>query len=166
MAIILIMIGNLRGLRESGNIFAIPTYIFAFSTLLMIVLGSFRIVVLGEHAPPPTPLPGAPDPLQAVTILLLIRAFASGSVALTGTEAIANGVPAFKPPEPRNAATTLTVMAILLGILFVGITFVADKLRHRARRRARREDGHQPGRRQRSSATTRSPSTSTRRSRR
>jgi hypothetical protein len=92
----------------------------------MIVIGTFRIVVLGESTPPPTPLPGAADPLQAVTILLLIRAFASGSVALTGTEAIANGVPAFEPPEPRNAAATLTAMAILLGILFVGITFVAD----------------------------------------
>jgi len=126
VAIVVIMIGNLRGLRESGNIFAIPTYIFAGSTLLLIVVGTFRIAVLGEHVPPPTPLPGAPDPLQAVTLLLLIRAFASGSVALTGTEAIANGVPAFQPPEPRNAATTLTVMAILLGVLFVGITFVAD----------------------------------------
>jgi hypothetical protein len=65
--------------------------------------------------------------MEAVTILLLLRAFASGSVALTGTEAIANGVPAFKPPESRNAATTLTVMALLLGILFVGITFIADE---------------------------------------
>ena len=125
-AIVLIMIGNLRGLRESGNIFAIPTYLFAGSTLLMIVIGVFRVVVLGESAPPPDPLPHAPDPLEAVTLLLIIKAFASGSVALTGTEAIANGVPAFKRPEPQNAATTLTVMAILLGILFVGITFVAD----------------------------------------
>jgi amino acid transporter len=126
VAIVLIMIGNLRGLRESGNIFAIPTYLFAGSTLLMIVIGVFRVVVMGESAPPPQPLPGQPDALQAVGLLLIVKAFASGSVALTGTEAIANGVPAFKRPEPRNAATTLTVMAILLGILFVGITFVAD----------------------------------------
>jgi amino acid transporter len=126
MAIILIMVGNLRGLRESGNIFAIPTYLFAGSTLLMIAVGVFRIVVLGESAPPPEPLPGAQDPIQVVGLFLIIRAFASGSVALTGTEAIANGVPAFKRPEPKNAATTLTVMAILLGILFIGITFVAD----------------------------------------
>ena len=125
-AIALIMLGNLRGLRESGNIFAIPTYLFAGSTLLMIAVGVFRVVVLGESAPPPTPLPGQPDAIQAVGLLLIIRAFASGSVALTGTEAIANGVPAFKRPEPKNAATTLTVMAILLGVLFVGITFVAD----------------------------------------
>jgi len=126
VAIALIMLGNLRGLRESGNIFAIPTYLFAGSTLLMVAIGVFRVVVLGESAPPPTPLPGQPDAIQAVGLLLIIRAFASGSVALTGTEAIANGVPAFKRPEPKNAATTLTVMAILLGVLFIGITFVAD----------------------------------------
>ena len=126
IAIILIMVGNLRGLRESGNIFAIPTYLFAGSTLLLVAIGVFRVVVLGESAPPPTPLPGQQDPLQVVGIVLIVKAFASGSVALTGTEAIANGVPAFKRPEPRNAATTLTVMAILLGVLFIGITFVAD----------------------------------------
>jgi amino acid transporter len=125
-AIVLITLGNLRGIRESGNIFAVPTYLFVGSALLMIALGVYRIVVLGEHADPPTPLPGALDPLQPVGLLLIIRAFASGSVALTGTEAIANGVPAFKPPEPRNAATTLTAVAILLAILFIGITFVAD----------------------------------------
>jgi hypothetical protein len=82
--------------------------------------------VLGDVSPAPNPLPGAPDPLQPLGILLILRAFASGSVALTGTEAITNGVPAFKPPEARNAAATLTAMALLLGVLFLGITFVAD----------------------------------------
>lgn len=125
-AIALITLGNLRGLRESGNIFAVPTYLFVGASLLMIALGLFRIVVLGEGASAPQPLPGAPDPLQPIGLLLIIRAFASGSVALTGTEAIANGVPAFKRPEPKNAATTLTVVAVLLAVLFVGITFVAD----------------------------------------
>jgi amino acid transporter len=125
-AITLIMIGNLRGLRESGNIFAIPTYLFVGSALLMVGLGAFRVLVLGEGGAPPDPLPGAPSVLQPLGILLIFKAFASGSVALTGTEAIANGVQAFKPPEPRNAAATLTAMAILLGVLFVGITFVAD----------------------------------------
>jgi amino acid transporter len=124
-AIALITLGNLRGLRESGNIFAVPTYLFVGSALLMIAIGMYRIIVLGEHAAPPSPLPGAPSPLEPLGLLLIIRAFASGSVALTGTEAIANGVPAFKPPEPKNAATTLTVVAILLAILFMGITFVA-----------------------------------------
>jgi len=126
-AIALITLANLRGLRESGNIFAIPTYLFVVSAILMIGIGMYRTIVLGESAPPQVPLPGAPNPLQPLGLLLIIRAFASGSVALTGTEAITNGVPAFKPPEARNAATTLTAMAILLAVLFVGITFVADR---------------------------------------
>jgi amino acid transporter len=124
-AIGLITIGNLRGLRESGNIFAIPTYLFVGSALLMIAIGVYRAAVLGEHAAPPDPLPGAPSPLEPLGLLLIIRAFASGSVALTGTEAIANGVPAFKPPESRNAAATLSIVAVLLTVLFMGITFVA-----------------------------------------
>jgi amino acid transporter len=124
--ILLITVGNLRGLRESGNIFAIPTYLFVGSALLMIALGVYRIVALHEGGAPTDPLPGAPDPLQPLGLLLILKAFASGSVALTGTEAIANGVPAFKPPEPVNAAKTLTAMAILLAVLFMGITFVAD----------------------------------------
>ena len=125
-AIMLITLGNLRGLRESGNIFAVPTYLFVGASLLMIGIGMYRILVNGEGAAAPAPLPGAPDPLQPLGLLLIVRAFASGSVALTGTEAIANGVPAFKQPEPRNAATTLTVVAVLLAVLFMGITFVAD----------------------------------------
>ncbi len=124
-AISLITIGNLRGLRESGNIFAIPTYLFVGSALVMIAIGLFRIVVNGEGAQPHLPPSGTPDLLQGAGLLLIIRAFAAGSVALTGTEAIANGVPAFKPPEPKNAATTLGAVAILLAILFLGITFVA-----------------------------------------
>jgi amino acid transporter len=126
-AIALITLANLRGLRESGNIFAIPTYLFLVGSLLMIGIGMYRAIVMGESAPPPVPLPGAPDPLRPVGIFLILRAFASGSVALTGTEAITNGVPAFKRPESKNAAATLTAMAVLLGVLFVGITFVADR---------------------------------------
>jgi amino acid transporter len=126
IAIALITIGNLRGLRESGNIFAIPTYLFVVSALAMIAIGVFRVVVNGEGAAPALEDQGAPDLLSGVGIFLLIRAFASGSVALTGTEAIANGVPAFKPPESRNAATTLGAVAILLACLFLGITFLAS----------------------------------------
>jgi amino acid transporter len=125
-AIVLITIGNLRGLRESGNIFAVPTYLFVVSALVMIAIGVYRVVVNGEGAAPALEDQGQPDLLSGVGILLLIRAFASGSVALTGTEAIANGVPAFKPPEPRNAATTLGVVAVLLACLFLGITFLAS----------------------------------------
>jgi amino acid transporter len=126
VVVMLITVGNMRGLRESGNIFAIPTYLFVGSALLMIAMGVYRVVVLHEGGSAIDPLPGAPDPLQPLGLLLILKAFASGSVALTGTEAIANGVPAFKPPEPSNAAKTLTAMAILLAVLFLGITFVAD----------------------------------------
>jgi amino acid transporter len=124
-AIVLITLGNMRGLRESGNIFAIPTYLFVGSAFLMIAIGLYRVIVLGDGRPPPAPLPGQPGVPEMVGVLLLIKAFASGSVALTGTEAIANGVPAFQPPEPKNAATTLSAVAVILAILFVGITFVA-----------------------------------------
>jgi amino acid transporter len=125
-AIALITLGNLRGIREAGNIFAVPTYLFVGSALLMIALGTYRILVLGDH-------PGfsqaaverSAGTLEAVSVLLILRAFAGGAVALTGTEAIATGVPAFKPPESKNAATTLAVMAVLLGVLFVGITYLA-----------------------------------------
>ncbi len=126
LAIFLIMVGNLRGLRESGNIFAIPTYLFLGSALLMIGIGTFRIVVLGEaRAPLPEEIAAVSGTTQAVGILILLRAFAAGAVALTGTEAIATGVPAFKPPESRNAAATLLAMAGILAILFIGITFLA-----------------------------------------
>lgn len=126
IAIALVTLGNLRGLREAGNIFAVPTYLFVGSALLMIAIGTFRIVILGEHGDFPRQLADQTiATTQSAVALLLLRAFAAGAVALTGTEAIATGVPAFKPPEARNAATTLAVMAGLLGVLFVGITFLA-----------------------------------------
>jgi len=122
----LIAIANLRGLREAGNIFAAPTYLFVGSALLMIAIGAFRIIVLGEgETYTPVAIKQLQDQVQPITILLLLRAFAAGAVALTGTEAIATGVPAFKPPESKNAATTLAVMAALLATLFIGVTFLA-----------------------------------------
>ena len=125
-AIGLITIGNLRGIREAGNIFAVPTYLFLFSALLMIAVGAYRIIVLGETSPPPPEAQAAAvNTVQSVSVLLLLRAFAAGAVALTGTEAIATGVPAFKPPESRNAASTLVAMAVILATLFIGITFLA-----------------------------------------
>ena len=122
----LITLANLRGVREAGNIFAIPTYLFMFSAFAMIAIGAYRIIVLGEHGtPPPEVVEATANTAGAVSIFLLLRAFASGAVALTGTEAIATGVPAFQPPEPKNAAKTLLVMAGVLTVLFVGITFLA-----------------------------------------
>jgi amino acid transporter len=125
-ALTLITLGNLRGIREAGNIFAVPTYLFMFSAFAMIAIGAYRIIVLGEHHPPPPEVVAATaETAGLVSVFLLLRAFASGAVALTGTEAIATGVPAFKPPEAKNAATTLLVMAGILMTLFVGITFLA-----------------------------------------
>jgi len=124
ISITLITIANLRGLRESGNIFAVPTYLFVGLALLIVVTGVSQIITGTAQPVPPRPdsLPLGTEPLG---ILLLLRAFAGGSVALTGVEAIANGVPAFKPPESKNAANTMTAMAVLLGILFIGLTVVS-----------------------------------------
>ncbi|HET7495799.1 MAG TPA: APC family permease [Candidatus Limnocylindrales bacterium] len=124
VSISLITVANLRGLRESGNIFAVPTYLFVGLALAIVAIGGWHIATgtAGARAPEPSTLPLG---TEAVGILLLLKAFAGGSVALTGVEAIANGVPAFKPPEAKNAANTMTVMAVLLGVLFVGLTIVA-----------------------------------------
>lgn len=128
LAITLVTLGNLRGLRESGNIFALPTYLFLGAALLMIALGTLRVLTEGPAAPAPDVGVGPAELTGVALLVLLLRAFASGAVALTGTEAIATGVPAFKPPEARNAAATLMVMAALLAILFVGISFLAVNL--------------------------------------
>jgi amino acid transporter len=123
--ITLMTIANLRGLRESGNIFAVPTYVFVALALGIVGVGLVNIATGAAH-----PLPRQPNAetlgLQPLVLLLLLKAFASGSVALTGVEAIANGVPAFKPPESRNAANTMLSMAVLLGVIFIGISIVAN----------------------------------------
>jgi amino acid transporter len=126
VSISLITIANLRGLRESGNIFAVPTYLFVGLALTIVAIGLVHIIggTVVPVAPGPLTVP-YPSPPEALTILLLLKAFAGGSVALTGVEAIANGVPAFKPPESKNAANTMTAMAVLLGILFIGLTLFA-----------------------------------------
>jgi amino acid transporter len=121
--IIGVMLVNLRGIRESGSILAWPTYVFLGSTLLTIAIGLAR-VLLGDtpHVTGVTPLP---VPLEGLGILLVMRAFANGCSALTGTEAVANGVPAFTPPESDNARTTMAMMSILLATMLVGIAYLA-----------------------------------------
>ena len=123
--IALIMIGNLRGIRESGSIFAAPTYLFIGAMFAMII----SLVVRGATG---TMLPAtetaAIHGTETITIFLVLRAFASGCTALTGIEAISDGVPAFKPPEWRNARITLTVMGVLLATMFVGITVATQQL--------------------------------------
>ncbi len=122
IVIILITIVNLRGIRESGSIFAIPTYFFVFSAFLMIAVGLFRSYVL-EHHPFINSFPHVAG-VAPLGVFLVLRAFASGCSAMTGTEAISNGVPAFKKPEARNARITLLLMAAILGSLFAGITLL------------------------------------------
>ncbi len=123
--ILLIVLGNLRGIRESGSIFAIPTYLYIITLFATIGIGLFKALTgtLQPATPPPT-MPAA----EPITLWLILRAFSAGAVAMSGTEAISNGVPAFKKPESQNAATTLTVMAILLGVFFVGISFLATHM--------------------------------------
>ena len=124
-----IAIANLRGVRESGALFAAPTYVFVVSFLFMIAFGLFHYLIYGGAAPVPTEeeLKIAEGySLQPLTVFLLLGAFSNGCAALTGIEAISNGVQAFKKPEARNAAMTLVWMAALLTTMFVGTSVLAN----------------------------------------
>ncbi len=121
LCVVGVTVANLRGVRESGRIFAIPTYWFVGSLYLLIVAGLFRVAT-GTAAP----LPAEEITVaQELTLFLLLRAFSSGCVTLTGTEAVSNGIPAFRPPESRNAAMTLAWMAIILGSSSLGMAYLA-----------------------------------------
>jgi amino acid transporter len=131
--VILLMWGNLRGIRESGKIFAVPTYVYILSLGGVVVLGVYRVLSgqVGDIAYSPAQtqtLAGYGEPLAAVSLFLLMHAYAAGTTALTGVEAIADGVPAFKKPEARNAQRTLVAMALIMGFLFIGITYLAIQL--------------------------------------
>lgn len=120
--VLLMTLLNLRGISESGSIFSVPTYAFIITLGVLIVLGFARIVLNG------VPVPAVPlviQPKQNIDPWLVLTAFSAGAVAMSGVEAISNGVPAFKPPESKNAATTLTVMALILATFFVCISILA-----------------------------------------
>jgi len=119
-----IALANIRGVRESGRIFAVPTYFFIVSFGVLLVGGFYRMVT-GTLEPVTEPPPAA---MEALTWFLVLRAFSSGCTAMTGTEAISNGIPAFRAPESRNAAITLAWMAGILATLFVGLTVLASAL--------------------------------------
>ncbi|MDB7101228.1 MULTISPECIES: APC family permease [Enterococcus] len=119
--VLLLMMLNLRGLRESASFLLFPVYTFILVISLLIVVGLFNIVT-GAVPLQATALPGAVVP--GVSVALILRAFSSGSSSLTGVEAISNAVPFFKKPRAKNAAMTLTMMALILGFFFVGITFI------------------------------------------
>ncbi len=124
--LIVITILNLRGVREAGVIFAIPTYLFVGTLLITIVAGMIRVLLGAGHPMPVTPLPPPPPMTEAVTLWLLVKVFASGCTALTGVEAVSNGVTAFREPRVDNARRTLTVIIFLLAILLAGISYLVN----------------------------------------
>lgn len=128
LCIALIALANLRGVRESAAVLAVPTYGFILSLLGLLVVGAFRWLggTLPQAAYPSSLLTAAPP---ALTAFLVLRAFSSGCVAMTGVEAIANGVTAFKEPRAKNAVATLAMLSIMLTILFVGTTTLAHAMR-------------------------------------
>ena len=126
-AVAVLTLANLRGVRESGTYFAIPAYFFILSLTALIVTGAVRLALghdLSAGTPDEVIAPGG----QALGLFLVLRAFSSGAAALTGIEAISNGVPSFKSPETRNANITLAWMACILTFFFLGLTFLAHQL--------------------------------------
>lgn len=126
--VVLLTIANLRGLRESGALFAIPTYGFLVTIFALLAIGGYRFLT-GDIVPvnPAERLNEIHGAGETIGLLLMMRAFSAGCTALTGIEAISDGVPAFKRPEWINARTTLTVMAVLLTTMFIGITFLGQQ---------------------------------------
>jgi amino acid transporter len=120
----LIALANLRGIRESSKLFAAPTYLFVASLGGMLAYGFTRWALGWEVAAAPAPVLAEPS-MQAISLVLILRAFSSGCAALTGVEAVSDGVPAFKAPESRNARIVLAWLGVILVSLFMGITFLA-----------------------------------------
>ena len=123
--VIFIAVMNLRGIRESSNIFALPTYFFIFSLMTLLAGGTYRYL-MGEI---PNPAPIIHETYPDVQIFLILKAFSSGCAALTGIEAISNGVPIFKTPSHTNAKKTMVWMTLILGVMFLGLTFLAHTFR-------------------------------------
>jgi len=125
--ILVLCVGNLRGVRESGTLFSLPTYVYLVSMLGLVGYGLVRYT-LGEVPAYSAPAGWHPGVEEGLGFLLILRAFSSGAVALTGTEAVSNGVPAFKPPEARHARAVLVIMAACFSVIFLGISFLSGRL--------------------------------------
>ena len=123
-----LVVGNLRGVREAGVLFAAPTYAYMLAMFALLGYGFFRLFVGDVPQPATPPEPFAPDGTGPLSLLLVLRAFASGSVGLTGSEAVANGVPSFRRPETRNAIVTLVLMASIFSVIFLGITYLTTTI--------------------------------------
>jgi amino acid transporter len=132
LLIAIMTVANLRGLRESGTLFAPPTYLYIVMLMLLIGVGLYKVFVDDLGTIPESMLSEEARELaretSALSLLLLLRAFSSGAIALSGVEAVSNGVPAFRKPAARNAATTLAMMAVILGTCFIGISVLASHL--------------------------------------
>jgi amino acid transporter len=122
--LIIITIVNLRGVREAGAVFAIPTFLFVGTLLITIITGIFRVALSGGHPTAAVALPPAPAMTAVVSFWLLLKVFASGCTALTGVEAVSNGVKAFREPTVKNAQRTLTVIIFLLAVMLAGISYL------------------------------------------
>jgi len=125
IGVLILTLGNLRGVRESGLMFALPTYAFLAGAFSLLIVGLYREHTTGLSIAPSAPVKQVGIPL---TTFLVLRAFAGGCAAMTGTEAISNAVQAFRPPESKNASTTLMIMACILGTLFLGISYLAWRI--------------------------------------
>jgi len=126
--VVFITLVNLRGAKESGTLFAVPVYVFITSVLVMVAVGLTRCFAgTCPQAEAVPPLAGLAQTAGPVGMFVILHAFSSGSAALTGVEAISNGVPAFRRPQSRNAAETLTIMGALAITMFVGISFLASR---------------------------------------
>lgn len=129
--IVLITVANLRGIKESGRLFAAPTYLYIVMISALIIYGLVRAFILKDISNVPFDQKAFDGTLESggtLGLFLILKGFSSGAVALTGVEAISNGVPAFKKPESKNAAATLVWMAVILGTLFMGISILAHHL--------------------------------------
>jgi amino acid transporter len=115
---------NLRGVRETGVIFLVPTYLFVGTLLIAIAIGVVKTLASGGHPAPVVTLPPAPPAMAAVSVWLLLKAFASGCTAMTGVEAVSNGVKAFREPTAENARRTLGVIIALLVLMLAGIAYL------------------------------------------
>jgi amino acid transporter len=122
--LVVITLLNLRGLREAGFAFMLPTYLFVGTLFVTIAAGVLHVVLSGGHPEPLTPLPVPPPVTAAVSYWLLLKVFASGCTALTGVEAVSNGVKAFREPGVKNAQRTLTVIIFVLAVLLAGISYL------------------------------------------
>ena len=126
----LVTVANLRGVKEAGTLFAIPTYLFVTTMFVMIGTGIIRCVASGCPSVPQEVAGHVGEPEAALGLFLILRAFSSGATALTGVEAISNGVPAFRYPQSKNAATTLGVMGVMAVSMFLGISFLATNVQN------------------------------------